>query len=283
MKVPSMNIRMNKTLKLSAVAMLTLSIGLFALNFYGLTQSLRPDGLTADVLRFGEADVTIDTHQLLLQVKRKDTENDLEYATRITYALAAGVAHIDWNQHPPEKFHQRVPAWENFILWAMSYVTNIPEYERYHFSDPYRSIERGIGICGDASMTLSGLLDEQHIPNKIVTLPGHVMVEAYINNKTYILDGDYGVVLEDSFEHYQQYPEELITGFRNQLVRSGDGEEMIANNLSTLGFKRWNGTKHFITNKYYFEKLAYPLKWALPSLLLIIGFTLLHASKRRAK
>ena len=38
-------------------------------------------------------------------------------------------------------------------------------------------MERGVGLRGDASMLLSELLTREKIKNKIVTLPGHVMVE----------------------------------------------------------------------------------------------------------
>lgn len=254
-------------------------VSLMAINLFGLTQSLRPVGLTPDVLRFGEHDLTIDSASLSRQIERGTTESQLEYAKRLTYAYAAGVAHVKWNAYSPSQFHQRVPIWENYILFIMGHVSGIPEFERYHFSDPRKSIERGIGICGDASMTISSLLNEQGIENKIVSLPGHVMVEANIDGNNYILDGDYGVFLDNGFDYYQRNPGEMIAAFRSQLGRDGDGEELIANNIAEQGFTRWNGTKHFITKKYYFEKLVYPLKWLIP--LLLMTFPLFVFYKKR--
>jgi hypothetical protein len=58
----------------------------------------------------------------------------------------------------------------------MGKYSGIPEYERYHFSNPYNSIERGIGICGDASILMSQMLEKNGIEADILTFPGHVVV-----------------------------------------------------------------------------------------------------------
>jgi hypothetical protein len=41
-------------------------------------------------------------------------------------------------------------------------------------------MERGIDICGDASMIMSQILERNGIESKIVTFPGHVVVAATI-------------------------------------------------------------------------------------------------------
>ena len=241
-----------------------------AINLYGLNRDIRPEGLTPEVLRFGEQDLTLSPIELNQAIVRRTDESDEAYARRLTLALANGIAHVEWLMYDPDTFHQRVPVWENFILYLMGVVTSIPEYERYHFSDPYRSLARGIGICGDASMTLSGLLDEQGIPNTIITVPGHVMVEAQLPDKTLLLDADFGVVLEHGVAYYQQQPEALALAYQAQLGRVNDGELMIANELKNVGYQVWNGTSHFITKKYYFEKFAYVAKWLFPALMVLI-------------
>ena len=55
---------------------------------------------------------------------------------------------------------------------------------------------------------------------------------------------------------------------------------MIAGNLKNNGFKYWNGTSHFITKKYYFEKIAYVVKWALPLSLFFIAAILWRKASR---
>ena len=252
---------------------------LLSVNLYGLTQSLKPEGLTPDVLRFGINDVSISHDDLKSRIKKKADETDEQFSRRITYDLAAGIAHLKWQNYDPDKYHQRVPVWENYILYIVGIITPIPEFERYHFTNPQKSIERGIGICGDASMTLSGLLDENKIENKIVTIPGHVMVEAYIDNKTLLLDADFGVVLDNGIDYYTNATDELIGGFQSQLGRAGDGEGIVAKGVKGGTFQHWDGTAHFVTKKYYFEKAAYLLKWLLPFILLAVSF-ILHINKK---
>ena len=249
---------------------------LLVLNLYGLTQPLRPQGLSEDVMRFGERDVSISPEELAQRIQRKEGESPKDYAARLTKVLAAGIAHLEWEYYEPTLFHQTVPVWENYILFLMGKFSGISEYERYHFTDPYRSMERGIGICGDASMTLSGLLDKQNIANKIVTLPGHVMVEAHIDGEKFVLDADYGVVMQKGMDFYQSNPKQLIENFQTQHGAVNDGELMIASQLKAAGFQYWNGTSHFVTKKYYFEKIAYVFKWVIPVLLVCISLLLFY-------
>lgn len=270
----------NTFIKWLAIAAGVAGCALLLLNLYGLTQDLRPEGLNPDVLRFGEQDLTLTPLELQAAVFRLPEETEEQYARRLTLDLAGGIAHVEWEDYDPDLFHQRVPVWENYILYLMGVVTPIPEFQRYHYANPYRSIERGIGICGDASMTLSGLLDEQGIANKIITVPGHVIVEAYFDGKPLLLDADFGVVLERGIMFYEQNPQALITAYQSQLGRVNDGELMIAGNLVKDGFKYWNGTAHFITKKYYFEKVAYVVKWALPGLLILFAVVMWRRSGR---
>lgn len=252
-----------------SIVLFILALLLLGINFYGLTKSLRPQGLTPDVLRFGDRDIRMDSEEFEKAILRRKGESDSAYAVRLTKAIEAGMAHVKWLDYDPDRFHQRVPLWENYILYLMGVFSGIPEFERYHFTDPYRSIERGIGICGDASMTLSTLLKAENIDNKIVTTPGHVMVEAFVDEKTLILDADFGVVLPGSIREYEANSVKLVNEYQNQRGLINDGELAIAAALASNGYVYWNGASHFITKKYYFEIFAYFMKWFLPICLLL--------------
>jgi hypothetical protein len=265
-------------LKALRVFTIILAIALLCLNFYGLTQSLRPENLVPQHLRFKEFDITISPLLFKTNVERQSEETDKQYASRLTHVIASGLAHVHWEKYDPEKFNQRVPIWENYILYLMSIVTNIPEYKRYHYANPYRSIERGIGICGDASMIMSQMLDKNGIENKIVTVPGHVMVEAMIDGKAALYDPDYGVVLNHSADALHTNPNYLNQLYISQGFELAD--ENFLKNSFTQGYRFWDGASHFITKKYYFEKLAYLLKWLIP---LILGlFVIWPLFKKRA-
>lgn len=242
---------------------------ILTINLYGLTQTLAPANITIDDLRFKQKDVTMSRAMLLQNLPRQANESDQTYAERITTNIAATIAHVHWLNYPPTKFNQRVPLWENYILYFMGMFSGIPEFERYHFSNPDKSIERGIGICGDASVLLSQLLSRQGIDSKIVTYPGHVVVEADYGSHKQVLDADYGVVLQNDVEFYHNHPEQMVNEYRAAGFIN-DAEEHLAKGIQK-NYIHWNGVTHFITKKYYFEKISYWLKWSIPLLLLIVG------------
>lgn len=246
---------------------------LTTLNVAGVFMSLRPAGLSEDVLRFRGEDVKLTLETFSEQVGREEGETDSEYAKRLTSVIADGMAHLMWKKFPEDRFYQRVPIWENYILYAMGLFSGIPEYERYHFSSPNKSIERGIGICGDASILMSQLLNQQGISNHIVSIPGHVMVNAYIEESGVLLDPDFGVALDKDIDHYMTNSKELISAYQDEGFVN-NGELMIANNLSSFGYQKWDGVSHFITKKYYFEKVSYFIKWLFPIALIVFCYFL---------
>lgn len=264
---------MNKRIR-TLLATLCLAGGsvLLLINIYGLTQDLAPASITVDHLRFKEKDVTMSRSSFFENLPRKTGESDSEFAERLTYAIAATIAHIHWLDYPPAQFNQRVPIWENYILYFMGRFSGIPEYERYHFASPEKSIERGIGICGDTSMILSQLLAREGIANKIITIPGHVMVEADFGHYKRLLDADFGIALNRDVDFYRVNPAVLIEEF-NQAGFIYDAESFIARSIQESVIY-WDGVSHFITKKFYFEKLSYFFKWFVPLFFIIVGIFL---------
>jgi alpha-ketoglutarate-dependent taurine dioxygenase len=131
-------------------------------------------------------------------------------------------------------------------------------------------LERGIGICGDASMIMSQILDEQNISNKILTFPGHVVVAAtFEDGKQYILDADFGVVIPYPLNEFATSSPEIAKLYSE--AGSHMGHFLLFQKIYKENYKQWDGVQHFITNKYYFEKFAYWLKWPLPIFMILIG------------
>lgn len=137
-----------------------------------------------------------------------------------------------------------------------------PELERYHFSSVEKSVERGIGICGDALMIMSQLLDRHAIENKIITVPGHVMIEANIEGKKRIFDPDFGEILDGSAAFFMEQPHLIENAYSSAGYTAEDDKFIIRAFNGGVGY--WNGISHFITKKYYFEKIAYFAKWFFP-------------------
>ena len=82
---------------LLVVFTISAGLSLAALNFYGLTQSLRPEGLTADVLRFEENDLLLDKESFKKGVERKHHENDKDYDPSIMREFESLRDYLVWN------------------------------------------------------------------------------------------------------------------------------------------------------------------------------------------
>lgn len=258
---------MGRMRSMFGVACLSLGLVLMNLNLYGLTRDLRPDGLVPPHLRFGERDLRTELPAFKAGVERRADESDERYVERLTQVIADGLAHVHWKRYDPDRFHQRVPVWENYILYLMGVITPIPEFERYHFSSVEKSMERGIGICGDASILMSQLLSRERIENEIINFPGHIVIEATVGGEQRVYDPDFGVVLSRSAQEMIQSPGEAVAVYEASGFAAG--EVAFLNRAFEEGFRRWQGPEHFITKKFYFEKVAYFLKWGLPLLLLL--------------
>ncbi|MCG7638521.1 MULTISPECIES: hypothetical protein [unclassified Alteromonas] len=255
---------------------------LLSINLYGLTQNIEPKSIVDRDFRFTN-DKTLTFEEALVRLKKGKNQKEAEFLTDVTDVISKALAHIHWKEEQdPTLYHQRVPVWENYFIWAMSFVTNMPEYEKYHYANYKRSLKRGIGICGDASLIMSQVLDENGVPNQMVSFPGHVILEAEIlpgNKQTY--DPDFGVVIPYSIEQISASPHLAKEAYLQKGYSSR--EVMGLMRAYALPYERWDGVTHFMTKKYYFEKVAYMLKWPLPLLFLAFGAFLILLHKKRSK
>ncbi|WNC72539.1 hypothetical protein RGQ13_00775 [Thalassotalea psychrophila] len=263
------------------IAAFLISLILISINIYGLFQDIRPKVFFSDQLRFKQNDISLSYKQTINNIARNQNENDQQYAQKITPVIAQGVAHIHWKKFENTKFNQLIPVWENYILFLMGKFSGIPEYEKYHYSDYHRSLKRGIGICGDASMIMSQILDEHNIHNQLLSFPGHVIVSAkFKDGQEYLFDPDFGVYLPYSAEEISQNSSLVISHYKNAGYSNDDLKALTR--IYSNNFERWNGVQHFVTKKYYFEYFSYFFIWAFPCLLLLVSAYLLYIRKKRS-
>jgi hypothetical protein len=263
---------------LLSYCLIFIGLGLTAINLYGLTRSLTPDAIALEHLRFKDKDVRMSKAAFQTNIAKQQHETDADYAARQTIAIAQTMAHVHWGAYPSQQFNQLIPIWENYILHLMGLFSGIPEFERYHYTSINKSLERGIGVCGDVSMMLSQILDQAGIKNQLITFPGHVMVEVDFGSHKQLYDPDFGLVLPKGSLYYQKHS----TDFRQAYVDAGfvnDAEDFLAAGIQQK-IQYWNGVSHFISKKYYFEKLSYVLKWLLPVLLLAFGMYIQYKFKK---
>jgi len=260
---------------------ITLLTGLFLMmtNLYGLNRDIRVDDFDNQYLLFSN-DQPADFNLTSLELIRRQNENDIEFASRITTVVAKGLAHIHWIVYPEEQFNQLIPIWENYFLYFMGKYSGIPEFERYHYANYRRSLERGIGICGDASMIMSQLLNEQGISNKILTFPGHVVVVAsFKNGEQYIFDADYGITVPYSLNEVASNSSKIAKLYSD--AGYPYREFLFIQKMYKGNYGEWDGVEHFITKKYYFEIITYWLKWPLPICMVLVAIFMLGKTRRQ--
>ena len=256
------------------VALIGLVIGLvlMSINLYGLTQQIRKPGLGVtdqEQLRFVPSEVW-SYEQSMTAIEQLDTSLPVsDLVGEANAVVNQSLVHVEWLKVNPLEYRQLVPIWENYFVWAVGKFSGLPQFERYHFANYKRSIRRGIGICGDASMILSSILDNQGIENRIVSFGGHVIVE-YLDEggNSYLVDPDFGVELNGSLQHLVETP----SNFRGAYLEAGYAPREVDDLFEAYRtpFALYDDTYHFVTKRYIFEEVSYVLKWIFPLLLLIV-------------
>ncbi len=250
---------------------ISVSLLLLGVTAYGVTQTMAQETFTPDELRFSTNDKTTSLAQLEANLSPQPDEPMLTYLTRLNQLVATSIAHIHWDRYEPERFHQQVPIWENWMLWFLGEFSGLPEFEKYHFTKSDKSIERGIGVCGDVSMLLSEILRENGIDSYIISTQGHVIVE--VPEFDLIMDPDFGVVFSGPFEQVNQNAHTAARAYAN--AGYSVSEQQFLYRAYQSHFTRWDGARHFVTNKYYFERISYYAIWFLPILSIVVCLGLL--------
>lgn len=264
-------------LRIFFLVCLFVGLVLMGINLYGLTQPIRMPGLQhvdESELRFSLDNYLSyeESIKKIDQLKQYDSKYNL--TGEANELVNASLVHVDWNRVDPVKYRQLVPIWENFFLWAIGKFSGLPQFSRYHFAGYQRSIERGIGICGDASIVLSSILDKYGIENNIISFPGHVIVEFKDENDNwFLMDPDFGVDLNTSLEKLVENPAD----YKERYYLAGYSEKEVDYlfSLFSKDYKTFDDVYHFMTLRFIFEKASYIAKWLLPALLILIsGFWL---------
>lgn len=248
---------------------------LFFVNLYGLTQDIRPGTFLSEDIRFENDRKPIVYNPEIEQKLFAGEKEPKQFTTDITMLISKILVHIEWPKVDRVQYNQLIPIWENYFLYFMGLFSDIPEFERYHYSNYERSLERGIGICGDASMILSQVLDKNSIENKILSFPGHVINSVtFPDGSQWLLDADFGVVIPHSLSEIR----DNIDLVKPYYAEQGYSDREIGNLQRSYisDFQTWDGVTHFFTKKYYFEKITYWLKWPLPIVLILFSIYMLR-------
>lgn len=249
-----------------------LSTLLVLLNLYGLTQSLRLKSFhfeSDDMFRFTRKPPLSYKLSLNYIKKLQKLHSDQEFAIEATTLVNQSLAHLEWNALDPITSYQTIPIWENPLIWALGRFSKLPHYERYNFTHYKRTLERGFGICGDASMVLSQLLEKRGIDHNIVAFAGHVLIEATIDGQQYMLDPDYGIAIYHGIELLAKDKFLLISKFKKAGYKQKDALQM--HRIINTPAYRYKNTFQFVPKRYLLERLSYWFFWFFPPLCLTIS------------
>jgi hypothetical protein len=198
--------------------------------------------------------------------------NSQAYAVTVTNAVHQGIAHY-WEENGIDKYNLRVPFHENYLLHMASYVFP-SRYRLYEFTYFKRAIERGVGLCSQMAIVEARLLKNVGLQSRMVSLTRHVVTEGQVDgDRWWVLDPNYGAVIPHSIEEIQRNPELVREPYR----KAGLDEpivDMLVDIYATekITVFEGNGAKDYHRKKWYVERAAYVLIWAVP-----IGFLLLFA------
>jgi hypothetical protein len=242
---------------------------LLGINISGLFKTMRNPEIYSEekTIRNRLNDITIGYPEILGLLKRKNNESNIDFAVRINKVVNDGFIHY-WKEEGTEKYHLRVPLWENWILFAASYIRP-DKYGRYEFSNYKKNLERGAGLCSTHSTIVKGVLLDNGIKAELLDVGGHhVVVRAEFNDTAaYILDPDFGVVVPFDTAAISANPELVRGPFSNLAsLYYPDAKDPYTTDYLVEIF---GNKKYVYTLENGFENLSYWAIWIIPFLLLL--------------
>lgn len=268
---------------ITALLLIALGLLLLSINIYGLFKDIRKknlDQVSPELLRFN-TDNYLSYSDSIKKLNAIKYKNHFDYAKKANKLVQQSLTHIEWKKVDSTEFRQLIPIWENYLLYFAGTFSNQPQIERYHFIDYKRSLERGIGICGDASMVLSQILDKQGIDNQIVSYRGHVITQITLNeNKKILLDPDFGVEINMSLEELSTNPFGAYSYYLSAGYSKREAQTLVR--IYSNKYTLFDNVYAFMPKRYVFEYLSYVLKWLIPIILLLVSLLMLRNFKKES-
>lgn len=256
---------------------------LLGLNIAGLFIPLRAPEIGPDYADFARDRTPVYGESLAsLEMLSLRAAPTLEFLTEATRVFHYGIAHIppaDVASKGFAHYRMQVPPWENFILFALSYID--PEtFRDYEFCSYRKALQRATGRCGQQSMALADYLDEVGIKTGYISLGGHALAAAQTGDGDWvILDPDYGGVIPFDLKTAEADPKSVIPYYWNPAP-------VVNNGLYRLFAPKDNEFREAPPQSRQpttclMELIAYTAKWLIP--LLLLGLAAVFAFRGRAR
>lgn len=256
-------------MKILSKTLLFIGIILLVINISGLFKTMRnPELYTLEnTIHNRLNDVVIKYPEINEMLKRKPNENNIDFACRINSVVHDGFAHY-WREAGVDKFHERVPVWENYLLYTASYL-NPKKYRLYEFSNYKKNLERGVGLCSTHSTVVKGVLLDNGIKAELLDVGGHhVVVRAELNDTaTYMLDPDFGIVVPCDTAAVTANPELARAPYSKMAdLYYADAKDPY---VTDFVVEIYGHKKHVYTIDNWFESFSYWAIWFIPFLLML--------------
>jgi len=263
-------------MKILRIVLFTFGLILIVFNIFGLFKSLRNEELYSEITPY-KNDISIHLDKAKKQWHRTANENKKNFALRATMLINHSIAHY-WRDEGITKYHLLVPVWENYLLWLKQKVTGDKKYE---FRNYKKAIERGVGLCSQASRALKGLLNDYGIDAEIYDLAGHVIVPVKFKDGTgYVLDPDYGKYVPFDIEAIEANPELVRGSYADQDDVYVPYLKVHKHTDDIVKMYEKDGN-HIYFLKKGFEDFSYIAIWIIP-LLLLLPYLLCNLKKHKS-
>jgi hypothetical protein len=167
--------------------------------------------------------------------------------------------------------HTKPTFFENYILYI--YSMYLGKYEWYTTA---KAIKLGGGFCSQHAFVLNNILREQGINSRILALSGHVVNEVYIENKWYVVDSTYNIIINKSLCELENNSELVYQAYINAGRPEDEAKKWKSIYQSAGNNWHFMSSKIYGLKRYLIEKIALYLVWIIPLVLLIIYMVCLY-------
>ena len=262
--------------------MLAIGIALFLVNIAGLVIPIRAPEITDSYADFARSS-TLNYDEAIASLDRL-IDSDLNRAKIVTEATRIfhyGMAHISLENIKDKGFDHygmRIPVWENYILYLLSYIKPSTYYD-YEICSYKRALARGTGRCGQQSLALVSFLSSNDIETGFIGLGGHAIATAKVSDDNwYMLDPDYGGVIPFGLSEAEKNPQSVIPYYWNSAVVDLNMFPAYGPEYNTI---RYGGPEARFGRACYIETATYIVKWAFPVGLVLLWFVSWFISRKQ--
>ena len=111
-------------------------------------------------------------------------------------------------------------------------------YDYYQSSDYKFALKRGISICSQDAISFANLIKRKYnIDYDIIGMDGHVVLQANIKDKNYILDPNKGLAFKFSIDEYYHNSENQ---FKIKEAYTSIGHPNLINSFDQEGNRKFN-------------------------------------------